>query len=337
MWPGWYQADEQLSRASIGVWVTRAKTMGTRTRVRLFASLLRDSWHLSRLIATTRPDVVLTNTIVSPIGAIAAKLRGVDHAWYIHEFGDIEPGLTFCFGRAFSLWIIRKFSAMLIFNSKAVMAHFPELGLADTRLLHPPAKALSFGLEHKVNGLQLLLVGGLSPAKRQDQAIRAVALLRKDGIPASLMIAGAGYKEYELYLRDLIEELGLGDSVAMMGHVEDPSSCYARASVALMCSPNEAFGRVTVEAMTAGLPVVAARSGGTVDLVQNGYNGLLYEPDDVDDLAEKIRALYLNPCLRRTLGANARSWSSSRFSHEVFGDTLFGLLRSVAARGMSTS
>jgi glycosyltransferase involved in cell wall biosynthesis len=83
--------------------------------------------------------------------------------------------------------------------------------------------------------------------------------------------------------------------------------------------------------MLAGKPVVAARGGGNSELVQDGFNGLLYESGDCNDLARCIRFLAESPPERGRLGANARGWAESRFSAPEYGRAILGILESAAA------
>lgn len=83
-----------------------------------------------------------------------------------------------------------------------------------------------------------------------------------------------------------------------------------------MCSRNEAFGRVTVEALKLGKPCIGANSGGTPELIRDGWNGLLYETGSPSSLAEKIEVLYWNKSLREELAKSAYHWANSTLSSE---------------------
>lgn len=99
------------------------------------------------------------------------------------------------------------------------------------------------------------------------------------------------------------------------------------ADVALMCSRYEAFARVTVEGMKLGKPVIGARSGGTVEQIHDGFNGLLYTPGNSRELADKIRRLYEHPNAARKMGQNGRQWATERFSQDLFAKEVLTVLR----------
>lgn len=160
------------------------------------------------------------------------------------------------------------------------------------------------------------LVGLIHPSKGQEEAIEAMDLLRKTRPGVKLVIAGHGK---DVHLRALIERLGLRAHVELRGYVPDPFGLFHRAHACLMCSRNEAMGRVTVEAMAAGLPVIGHASGGTRELVTDGENGLLY-PGGADALADRMARLAKDPGFARALGQGAMAFAGERFSIERMGE-----------------
>jgi glycosyltransferase involved in cell wall biosynthesis len=84
----------------------------------------------------------------------------------------------------------------------------------------------------------------------------------------------------------------------------------------------EAFGRVTVEAMRAGVPVIGTDAGGTPELVADGATGLLYRPGDAGALAAAIARLMDAPGLAMRLGEAGRVWATPRFGERQFADSL---------------
>ena len=122
----------------------------------------------------------------------------------------------------------------------------------------------------------------------------------------------------------------------MIGHTEDPLPYFGEAHVALMCSRQEAFGRVTVEAMKMGRPVIGVNSGGTPELVRDGFNGFLYTPGDLKDLADKIEILCADRERTRRLGLQAREWATRPFNQAQYGRDMLAVLReAVAGNGPS--
>jgi glycosyltransferase involved in cell wall biosynthesis len=96
-----------------------------------------------------------------------------------------------------------------------------------------------------------------------------------------------------------------------------------------MCSRSEGFGRVTIEGMLAGKPVIAARGGASPELVQDGSTGLLYAVGDPRDLALKIRGLCENREYAETLGRNAKCWVETVFTKERYAMEMLPILDSL--------
>lgn len=140
---------------------------------------------------------------------------------------------------------------------------------------------------------------------------------------------GYGDPDYESYLKHLVYENGLDQHVHFVGYVNGASQLIEEADVLLNCSVNKAFGRVTIEAMKAGTIVVGANSGGTAELVDNGSTGLLYEPHNPADLAEKLRQLISTPQLMATMATTGRTWATSRFTLERYAGEILALLEGV--------
>ena len=161
---------------------------------------------------------------------------------------------------------------------------------------------------------RIVLVGGLAPAKGQADAIRALARLPG----RTLRLVGPDQRGYGDELRRLAGELGV--EVELTGFSPDPARELAQAEVALTCARDEAFGRTTVEAMKLGVPVVAAASGGTLELVRDGETGLLYPPGDAEALAAAVE--------RATpeLGERAQRWARAEFTRERYADDLLAAL-----------
>jgi glycosyltransferase involved in cell wall biosynthesis len=168
------------------------------------------------------------------------------------------------------------------------------------------------------------------PLKGQDEAISALFELIRRGINAQLLIVGDGSKHFQATLHQQVEDYGLTQQVKFIGYSENPTRIMRMADVVLMCSRWEAFGRVTVEAMLAGKPVIGTiNSGGTMELIQDGITGLLYKPGDHDELANKIQFLYENPEKKSKLGSAARLWAAGRFTQERYAKETLTLLSEV--------
>ena len=308
-------------------------------------SPLRRAWRLARniiacksatrLLKEVRPDVVVTNTLTVPYGAVAARFVGTSHVWYVHEFGEEDHGLLFDLGEHLTLALVNRLSEKIIVNSTATLNKFRRYFSPDKLSL------VYYGVPVPVQGnnenqpgspLELILIGYISPAKGQDEAVRALASLREKQLSLRLTLIGAEWEDYGSYLRALASELQVSDSIRFVPFTTDRLRFMQEADLALICSRAEAFGRVTIEAMKLGKPVVGANTGATLELIKDGWNGLLYRHGDPKDLAKKIEYLYDNRSLVAEMGRNAQSWATQEFSSERYTAGLLDVLTDAATQ-----
>jgi glycosyltransferase involved in cell wall biosynthesis len=292
---------------------------------------------LSALIRSWKSDIVYTNTVTICAGALAARLGGRRHVWHIHEFGYEDHGLNFDWGTALSLGAVDRLSAACIVNSRAVAAHYG--GRVDPAKIHVVDYAVD--VEPALSGpprvagprengvLRCAIVGALTPGKRQEDAITALHRVTRAGVPAELVVVGEGKEAYTARLRGLVEQYGLSGRVRFTGQVDNPRTLVDAADVVLMCSMNEAFGRVTVEAMKAAKPVIGSRSGGTPEIIRDGETGLLYTPADAEELAQKILYLHAHPGAGRAMGERGRSYAETRFTRQRYSGAILDILTRV--------
>jgi glycosyltransferase involved in cell wall biosynthesis len=150
---------------------------------------------------------------------------------------------------------------------------------------------------------ELLYVGRLSAEKAVDVAIRALALIKLPSM--RLRIIGDGPTRGAL--EKLTAKLGLNDSIEFLGAQPRHSlgGYYAAADVVLLPSLSEAQGLAVLEAQICGTPVIASRVGGIPDMIEDGRNGLLVPPSDVDALSAAVRTLWSHAELRTSMAAGA--------------------------------
>jgi len=270
---------------------------------------------LARAIRESGADVVVTNSITVPLGALSAGLARIPHVWYLHEYGVAEHGIRFDLGRRPSLASVRRLSRVVLVNSEALRAHFVEL---HPRVVYYAVDVPERELTPVGEGpLRLVQLAALAPGKGQLDAVRALGVLVRRGVDARLRLVGPDLGHGGA-VTDAARAEGVEQRLELAGFSDDPAGELLAADVALTCSRLEAFGRATIEAMKLGRPVIGAASGGTLELVRDGWNGLLYPPGDAEALAERIERLDRDRDLLRELGATARGWAAETFTGERY-------------------
>ncbi|HWC12106.1 MAG TPA: glycosyltransferase [Acidimicrobiales bacterium] len=170
-----------------------------------------------------------------------------------------------------------------------------------------------------------LAMGRLHPQKDYRTLLTAFADLVSGHPSARLRIAGEGRLRAELL--DLLEELGLGDHACLVGLRDDVPRLLAAADGLVMASAWEGLPNVVMEAMAAGLPVVATRVGGVPELVEDGRTGSLVPPRDPAALARAMAGIMaLPPTARAAMGEQGRVTVGDRFSPESVGARWLELL-----------
>ena len=262
-------------------------------------------------------DILLTNTITIPwLGFVASELHK-PHIWYVHEFGDIDHNLKFILGYKNSLQVISKVSSRVLTISEAVKKHISQaipieqidiihqsIELDKLLKLRPPA--------HSKKNIKLLCMGAIKPSKGQDNALEAVKQLSDKEISVSLDIIGPSANSSFV---EKLNNLSSGyNNISIKSQSYNIFDELSNHDALLMCSSNEALGRVTIEAMAASVPVIGFASPSTKYLIGDD-RGLLYTENNAKSLASAIKKFINKPGLINT--KSAKAFVKNNFSNEV--------------------
>jgi glycosyltransferase involved in cell wall biosynthesis len=259
-----------------------------------------------------------------PSFAIAARLMRLPHVWMVQEFGKRDHDLQFLLGYKRTIRLIARLSDIVICCSRAV---------EDSLLIVAPkirSRTIYYGMlgpqlpfrpRTRDESLRVALLGRFSESKGQSVAVEATAIARKQGADIELTLVGPGDPESLSKVQRLAREIHVDGHVECKPETAEPLSVWREAHVALMCSREEAFGRVTVEAMKASLPVCGTDSGGTREIVVHETNGLLFPPGDSAKLASYLVRLAADEALRKSLARGAAqtaaTYSMARYGREL--------------------
>jgi glycosyltransferase involved in cell wall biosynthesis len=289
--------------------------------------LRMNSWAvqaLAGLIAEFRPNLVVTNTIVCPWAAIAARTAGIPHAWFVREFGDLDHGMHFSLGRDATFRDIGRLSELVVANSVAVRDHlsawvpvekiavaYPAIDIPSVRRLAAVNEA---AVQRPAGACHVVMVGRIRDSKGQPALINAIARLRSEGTRVTATLVGDSETPEARAVLRLIDELDLSDRVHVVGEVSNPYPYVAEADVAVMASRCEAFGRVTLEYLAIGTPVIASATGANLELVEHGRTGWLFDLQQPEQLDNALREAASDPSATRRRGDAARASVDDRIS-----------------------
>ena len=289
------------------------------------------------LLKQINADVIVTNTTVLPWGAICAFFLNKPHIWYVQEFGGPDHELRYFYPQRIISKYIEGSSNYVITNSKATKKYyFGESRRDNIKTIYVPVDydlVRNLAYENQAyfqyeDSIKLTVIGTIQAGKGQIDAVYAVKELVTAGKKVELILAGGIDPEYHESLIGLIQQYNFQSFVHIIDFLENPYPLFRQADFVLVCSLNEAFGLVTLEAMYLGKPVIATNSGGTPELIQDGDTGLLYTPGDYIELANKINLLIENPELRVQIGKRATQYALDNFSKESSTTSFLDILHS---------
>ncbi len=264
-----------------------------------------------------RPDLLHTHLVHGDIyGSMASRRLGVPFVSSRHNDDRYLAGPFRYVDRAFA----RRADA-LIAISDAVRRFLESVGLPREKLV-----TIRYGLDAipsaaseltpEAAGIPpdvplVLAIGRLTPQKDHPTLLRAFARARTEHPGAMLAILGIGPLEAET--RALVSELHLDDAVVLPGRLE-VRDWLERADIFVHTSRWEGFGIVLLEAMLAGLPIVATRVSAIPEVVADGATGLLVPSGDSDGVAGGLLDLLNDPVRAKMLGESGRTRAHTEFS-----------------------
>lgn len=309
-----YETKAQVKRVGLG----RKSSRGARRQLERLKILMR----LRRALAESEPDVIVSFIDLTNILTLIAAKR-MDVPVIISERTDPRAYRIPLIGRILRRATYPRAAALVVQTSS--VAEWAETMVASERVrvianpVRPSrrdqAEAHSQSLP---SGPFVLGVGRLGSEKGFDLLIRAFARSIKDHPEWQLVILGRGSEEKNL--RKLARDVGVDSHTQFLGLIREINVAYARGALFVLSSRFEGFPNVLLEAMAAGMPVIAAdcRSGPR-DIVTHEVDGILVRPNDVGALHRAMERVMSDPELRSRLGSEARR-VVDRFSIHTIAD-----------------
>jgi glycosyltransferase involved in cell wall biosynthesis len=289
---------------------------------------------LSEIVDDLGAEVVVSNTLTAWSGALAARKSRRPHVWFLHEFGIEDHGLRFLLGDRASFAFMRSHTDLYLVNSSALRSHYARrlpqnsIHLVRYAVEIPPRPPVEQAAD---DTFRMAMFGQRKGAKGQQDAVIALEMLATTGLEVQLYLVGRQEEpRFDDHLRHLAGSAS--DRLYLADHQDDPFELMSRTDVGLMCSRSEAFGRVTVEAMKLGKPVVGASAGATPELIRHGWNGFLYEQGNPADLARWLKQLYSDRDTTLEMGRRAKAWADETFNRAALGDGLEAALGKLGPR-----
>ncbi|MFX0138973.1 MAG: glycosyltransferase family 4 protein [Candidatus Hodarchaeota archaeon] len=282
---------------------------------------------LSHLLQNQRIDLVHTNTSVTNFGAVIALKLSVPHIWHMREYGKEDYNVEFDWGTANAYAFMAASSAKIIAISddlKKKYLRYHNSSKIMTIYNGIKIRKLSSLKKKSSNYINLIMVGLLTPGKGHTVAIHALRILVDKGYKNIILnIVGDGRELRKLM--NIVKKEELKRHVVFHGYIDQPYRLMANADIGLQCSTKEAFGRVLVEYMVSGIPVIASESGASREIISS--TGLLFRTGDPEDLAKKIEMLLTNSKMMMKFRKVGRDRASNLFNIGLTGRKIFKLYK----------
>jgi len=313
--------------ANFKMWATGRKK-NIISLIKFIIKYVYNSLRLLRLysrISALNIRLVHTNDLVTDFGIRLAKKLKVPHIMHSRALLYEQFGISFDLPEKLAILYVNKNSSKVIFNSKTVEQRYSYyFNKEKIELIH---SAIYFSMKRKPktfmhNGkVRFLFLGRFEPAKDPLTLIHAGNELKNMGISDfEIHLYGAPNSylgdNYLKKMNDSIDENSLRDCVFIHSFDKSINAKMKSFDVGIFCSPNEGIARVVVEYMINSMPVIATRTGGVLELIENGLNGFLYTPQKSVELAEAMTKFIEDRSLIEKLGTNAFNSVSDDFSIE---------------------
>ena len=291
--------------------------------VRYPFALLRSGWALKRALNQAGCRHLQVNDFYFAEGFVARLLgfHGRLVTWI-----RIDPRR---YGRAGGLWLrMARWSS----NRLVAVSRFIRGGLPDgfpAVIVYEPAPDVEAA--PRAPGQRLLFLGNYTEGKGQDMAIRAFHRIAHRFPQAELVFHGSdmGLAKNRRYRDRLTTLAQAGDGagrIHVLDFVADPAPLYRSAFAALNFSRSESFSMTCLEASAHGLPVVATRSGGPQEIIEEATSGYLVPVGDIETMAARIADLLADPAAAAEMGRRGRTLVGERFSPARFREQMLDLL-----------
>lgn len=288
---------------------------------------LWDTWggykyqnHITRFIQVHHINLIHSATIVNPEGGIASVRNNLPHVWHVRELIGEDKPFRFYRYPAWSAWISRH-CRVLVANSRVTSDCLSLFFNKKKIQLIPNAiDVKSFSIKvHKEGSRVVVGMIGSVTSKWKNHLFFLETALQLSNEPVEFRIYGSlpGQNDpYFMELRNFIQRHQL-HHVRFMDFVSNPVEIMRDLDILFHPTELESFGRIFVEALAGGIPVIAINQGGALEMVHNAENGFLIASGDAGAAARHILTLAHDPELRNRFGKYGRALVEAEYSMEV--------------------
>ena len=261
-------------------------------------------------------DIIHSNSFATIYGAQLARKLKVRHIWHIREFGEEDhqfkhfkyPNSLKLLNNSYRIYISHSIEKKYqkILNNNCYKVIYDKIYYDKNYVKQK---------ELYENEIVIMIAGTIAENKGQMYAIKATESLYKKGYKLKLLICGEGPNKLDL--EKYVQKNNL-NYIYFLGQVKNLNEVRKNVDIALVCSKNEALGRVVVEAMYYENLVIASNSGAIPEYIDDNVTGLLYEKENLLNLIEKLEFAINNQRISKKIISNAKEYSVKKFSNSIY-------------------
>lgn len=275
-------------------------------------------------------DLIYTNLNRYTLGHVINKKNHIPHVVHLREFGDLDFNTVSAIPHFQKR--LDKYVTKYIAISQAVKNHYQSFGIKDTKIevIYNGVEIPQIIRKDEIltkDLIRIVMVGAITPTKSQLDVVKALMILQREyGKRLVFDIYGDGDAKYKDLLKKTAEEGNI--ELNIKGQVDNIPQILPKYDIGITASKAEAFGRVTVEYMMAGLFVIASDTGANPEIIANQY-GYLYEYGNEQSLANEIMRVIEQPSEARKIAEKACLYAQKEFADIKNADAIYKLFGKV--------
>lgn len=273
-------------------------------------------------------QIVHSNSSVIDFGYYLSKVLHAKHVWHIREFQNLDFGLKPFLGWDRLKRLIKK-SDLSISITPYIAKHYGLDKLPNSIVLGDAVRCKTDATSEWPKKKYFLFCGHVCSAKGADLAVKAFSefshSLQANQNEYRLKFCGNCDEEYKSKLMAI--DPSINDKIDFLGYQADPKPYFKNSIAFLMCSSNEGLGRVTIEAMFYGCPVIGRDTAGTKTLLAEGKYGFPF--DTIEQCSQRMMEVVSNVGKAKNIADAAQKHVLSNYSEEVYGKKILSLYKQI--------
>ncbi|HAY20623.1 MAG TPA: hypothetical protein DCY27_00315 [Desulfobacterales bacterium] len=273
-------------------------------------------WRLFCILKNEKIDIAHANeALEAAFLYLPCLAAGVPLIWTVRNLFTMRPLYKALYGWSTAVMAVSQAAAVPLTSleqKRAFGGHEPKVRVIYEGISVPPPVNPPFGGKPYTAAI----IGRLSPDKGQELFLKAAALVSQKTDQVKYLIVGdthLGDPDYAGFLQRMAQDLGLKENLRFTGFASDIWELLSQVDLVVMACPIEAFGRVTIEAMAAGRPVIGIRAGGTAEIILSDVTGKLIA-NDPEELARAMLELLDDPQKAADMGLAGRKRVEESFT-----------------------